>query len=78
MGKIRVEYKGGESCVTAGQAVDYMLAKWTDADGDEQELYAEAEPVDGDERGTEEELRAEIIRQAEEAGIAVERLDFAE
>lgn len=70
-GKIEVEYKAGESRKNPGEGIDYMLA---DVDG--VELYAEAEPVEGDETGTYDELRAEIIRQAEENGIDAEKLRF--
>lgn len=68
--EIPVEYQGGQS--RSGESiVDYMRAE---ADG--VELYAEAEPVEGDESGTYDELRAEIIRQAEENGIDAGKLQF--
>ena len=70
-GKVEVEYKAGESRKNPGECIDYMLA---DVDG--VELYAEAEPVEGDETGTYDELRAEIIRQAEENGIDAKKLRF--
>ena len=67
---IRVEYQSGQSRSGEGIA-DYMRAE---VDG--VELYAEAEPAEGDETGTYDELRAEIIRQAEENGIDAEKLRF--
>ena len=69
-GEILVEYQCGQS--RSGESiVDYMRAE---VDG--VELYAEAEPVEGDESGTYDELRGEIIRQAEENGIDTEKLRF--
>lgn len=67
---IHVEYKGGQSRL-GSHAVDYMRA---DVDG--VELYAELPPVDGDETGTYEALKAEIIAQAQERGIDASRLAF--
>lgn len=68
--EVPVEYQSGQS--RSGESiVDYMRAE---ADG--VELYAEAEPVEDDEIGTYDELRAEIIRQAEENGIDTEKLRF--
>ncbi|MDY0237184.1 MAG: hypothetical protein RBR71_14260 [Gudongella sp.] len=66
--KIDVEYLGAESRRTPGLAVDYMLAI---VPGEEEdiELYAEAPTVRGEETATYEGLRAEIRRQAEDAGI---------
>lgn len=69
-GEILVEYQSGQSRSGEGIA-DYMRAE---VDG--VELYAEAEPVEGDESGTYDELRAEIIRQAEENEIDAEKLRF--
>lgn len=69
-GEILVEYQCGQSRSGEGIA-DYMRAE---IDG--VELYAEAEPVEGDETGTYDELRAEIIRQAEENGIDTGKLQF--
>ena len=68
--EIPVEYRSGQSR-NGESVVDYMLT-WID----DVELYAEAEPVEGDETGTYDELRAEIIRQAEENGIDTEKLRF--
>lgn len=52
-------------------AVDYMIC---DIDGIE--LYAEAQPVEDDETGTYDGLRAEILKQAEAEGIDPETLHF--
>ena len=69
-GEILVEYQSGQS--RRGESiVDYMRAE---AGG--VELYAEAEPVEDDEIGTYDELRAEIIRQVEENGIDTGKLRF--
>lgn len=70
-----------------GQAMDgihgcvYMLGRYVDDDGDEQELYAEVlapdteEECDDDDFGYDE-LKAEIIKQAKEIGISEDRLIF--
>jgi hypothetical protein len=68
---ILVRYAAGESRQHPGKAIDYMLA---DVDGTE--LYAEAEPVEGDETATYEDLAAEILSQAVAAGIDVTRLEW--
>ena len=73
--KYEVRYECGEARMNPGQAVDYMLAMVPVEDG-EVELYAEAEPVEDDECGTYDDLKAEILRQAEKAGINVETLKF--
>ena len=67
--KIRVQYSGGESRMNPGKAIDYMLAV---VDGIE--LYAEVDAQD-DNRSYDE-LRQEIIAQAETKGIKVSRLRF--
>lgn len=82
-----VSYAGGESREVPGKGVDYMIVAAKDADGDDVELYAEmenptarvidGEPVVDDERATYEELKAEIIRQAKEAGVDTGLLDFS-
>lgn len=69
-----------------GQAMDgihgcvYMLGRYVDDDGDEQELYAEVLAPDTEEECDDDfgydELKAEIIKQAKEAGISEERLIF--
>lgn len=73
MDKIRVEFLGGESRWNCGQGVNYMMA-----DVDDIELYAEC-VYDGD--GCFDDysyliLKEEIIKQAEENGIDVDRLVF--
>lgn len=75
--KIEVRYEGGEARMPKyfGQAVDYMLAI-VPVEDDEIELYAEAEPVEDDECGTYDDLKAEILRQAEAAGIDAATLKF--
>ena len=70
MKKYTVSYEGGES-KNGGYAVDYMLA---DCDG--VELYAEMPPVEGDETGSYEPLKEEILRQAEEQSVKPESLSF--
>lgn len=67
---IRVEYKAGQSRYGT-HAVDYMLAEVEGV-----ELYAEMPPVEGDETGTYEALKAEIIAQAQERGVDASRLAF--
>jgi hypothetical protein len=78
MKKITVKYEAGESRTrttkaedgrTVALAVDYVLATVTGGEDDELELYAEAEPVEDDETGTYDDLKAEIVRQAEESKI---------
>lgn len=70
MKKFFVEYDGGQSRYS-DCGIDYMLA---DVDG--VELYAEAEPHEDDETGTYDELKAAILEQAAENGIAAESLKF--
>lgn len=70
MKKYEVEYSAGEAR-NGNESVDYMLVEINDV-----ELYAEAAPDPEDETGTYEELKAEIIRQAEKNGIDVEALSF--
>lgn len=70
MDKIKVRYDGGQSR-EGSHAVDYMLAE---VDG--VELYAELPPIEGNETGTYEALKAEIIAQAQERGIDVARFAF--
>lgn len=65
-----VRYEGGESRYS-NAGIDYMLA---DVEG--VELYAEAKPVDGDECGTYDELKAAILEQAAAHGIPAELLVF--
>ena len=70
MKKYEVEYSAGEAR-NGNESVDYMLVEINDV-----ELYAEVAPDPEDETGTYEELKAEIIRQAEKNGIDVEALRF--
>lgn len=70
MKKYEVEYSAGEAR-NGNESVDYMLVEVNGI-----ELYAEATPDPEDETGTYEELKAEIIRQAEKNGIDVEALRF--
>lgn len=72
--KYNVEYQGGESREIPGMAVDYMLANVM-VDGEEVELYAEKE-AEEDETATYEDLKAMILEQAKEYGIAAESLSF--
>lgn len=77
MGKIKVEYKSGESRLKAKHSVDYMQAIIEDENGpDTIELYSEAEIVENDETGSYDELKAAILEQAEEKGIPAEALVF--
>lgn len=86
MDKIRVEFLGGESRWNCGLDVNYMMAE-VETDDDTIELYAECtyegtefdkEPfdVDGFDDYSYPILKEEIIRQAEENGIDVNRLVF--
>lgn len=82
MEKIEVKFEAGEACYWHhGElpAVNFMLAKFEDEDGDWVELYAEHEIVEDEDAGGDEgydELKAEIIEQAAEYGIAADRLHF--
>ena len=71
MEKYLVHYGSGESRENPGVGVDYMKA---DIDG--VELYAEMPPVEGDETGTYDALKAEILAQAQARGIDVSCLAF--
>lgn len=85
--KIKVEFLGGESRI-GKEAVNYMLAKATDAEGEEIELYAEVKAsdyeaeIEGDFNENDFDdysyplLKADIIKQAEEKGIDTKKLDF--
>lgn len=77
---ISVLYAAGESrylppfsCVFP--AVDYMLAT-IEGEDEDIELYAEATPIDGDECGTYDELKAAILEQAAAHGIPADALSF--
>ena len=85
--KIKVEFLGGESRI-GKEAVNYMLAKATDAEGEEIELYAEVKAseyeaeIEGDFNESDFDdysyslLKADIIKQAEENGIDTKKLEF--
>lgn len=68
-----VEYLAGDSRYTPGTGVDYMRALVIES---EIELYAEREQQPDDECGTYDVLKAEILEQATEHGIAHESLIF--
>lgn len=85
--EIKVEFLGGESRI-GRETVNYMLAKATDAEGEEIELYAEVkasvmkQKIEGDFNENDFDdysyplLKADIIKQAEENDIDVSRLKF--
>ena len=89
---INVIFEGGSSRFNPSAGVNYMLAKAHDKDGDEIELYAEVAAPDDwagrdpDEIAEEEmerfdkesynQLKAEILRQAEKNQINPDALDF--
>lgn len=88
--KIKVSFEGGESRDPFKGSCNYMLATTTDDEGDEVELYAE-ESIKGTRFDCDEHedfdfdgfddysypiLKAEITRQAIEAGIDPARLEF--
>jgi|GEM_PF-379140 len=75
MTKYRVEYQSGESR-NGNKAVDWMMARIPQEEGEDIELYAETDPIDGVEDGTYETLKAEILDQAAEKGIPSESLKF--
>jgi hypothetical protein len=70
--KAYVIFEGGESRNRPGIAVDYMLVTLTDGT----ELYAEAEAVEGKDWANFDDLKTEILQQAEEKGISPDRLNF--
>lgn len=85
LGEIKVEFLGGESRI-GRESVNYMLAKYTDESGENEELYSEVKVSDY----TDEEhfdinafdeysypiLKADIIEQAKRKGIDINRLEF--
>lgn len=85
--EIKVEFLGGESRI-GRETVNYMLAKATDAEGEEIELYAEVKAsdyeteIEGDFNENDFDnysyplLKADIIKQAKENGVDVGRLKF--
>ena len=74
MKKYKVEYQGGEGRYTTA-AVDWMMVT-IETDDEPIELYAEREMVEGDETATYDDLKADILRQAEENGIDKDSLIF--
>lgn len=70
--KAKVVFEGGKSRYDAEKAVNYMLVNLTDGT----ELYAEADAVEGDDWANFDTLKAEILKQAAEAGIGEDRLYF--
>lgn len=70
MKKYDVEYSAGEARNGNG-SVDYMLVEIDDI-----ELYAEAAPDPEDDTATYDELKEEILRQADKNGIDRESLLF--
>lgn len=74
MKKYKVTYQGGEGRYTTA-AVDWMMVT-IETDGEPIELYAEREMVEGDETATYDDLKADILRQAEENGIDKDSLIF--
>ena len=70
MKKYIVEYKSGDSRMSPGTSVDYMIVIVDDI-----ELYAEAVSQD-DESATYDELKASIIEQARKHGIDADILKF--
>lgn len=74
MKKYKVTYQGGEGRYTTA-AVDWMMVT-VETDDEPIELYAEREMVEGDETATYDDLKADILRQAEENGIDKDSLIF--
>jgi len=70
-----VECQSGESILSPGKLVDYMLAI-IEVNGRETELYAEQDQVKGREQEIHNKLKEEIIAQAKDYGIAPEQLKF--
>ena len=65
----KVDYKSGDSRINPGVSVDYMLVVVNGV-----ELYAEA--IAQDENANYDELKASIIKQANEHGICADTLIF--
>ena len=74
MKKYKVTYQGGEGRYTTA-AVDWMMVT-IETDDEPIELYAERDMVEGDEIATYDELKADILQQAEENGIDKDSLVF--
>ena len=84
MKKYIVGYYNGESRQQPGKGCDYMICAARDEDGEPVELYAEMLEPDGLAVGDMaawdyaifNDLKADIIRQAKDCGIAAEQLAF--
>lgn len=74
MKKYKVTYQGGEGRYT-NEAVDWMMVT-IETDDEQIELYAEREMIEGDETANYDDLKADILRQAEENGIDKNSLVF--
>lgn len=74
MKKYKVTYQGGEGRYT-NEAVDWMMVT-IETDDEPIELYAEREMIEGDETANYDDLKADILRQAEENGIDKNSLVF--
>lgn len=81
-GKALVLYQAGESRYDPLKGIDFMLCHLDSVDRGDIELYAEADPVPGDEPdtwdelGTYDELKSEILKQAEAEGVPADILHF--
>lgn len=75
-GKALVLYQAGESRYDPSKGIDFMLCRLDRSEWGDIELYAEADPVEGDELGTYDELKAEILKQAEAEGVPADILRF--
>ena len=84
MKKHTVGYYGGESLQYPGKSCDYMICHVDDEDGELVDLYAEVicpddvteDSIDAWSDSVYDDLKAEIIRQAKDYGIAAEQLEF--
>ena len=82
--KYRVRFYNGGSRQHPGKACDYMICWVEDEDSNSIELYAEALEPDGSavadmvawDYAIFNDLKAEIIDQAERLGVAAEQLEF--
>lgn len=71
-----VEYESGESTTSPGEPCDYMQCDAVNSAGETVTLYAELPPVEGDETGTYDALKHEILEQAENMDVDPETLRF--
>lgn len=84
MKKYTVRYHNGESRQQPGKGCDYMLCWVENEGGNSVELYAEIlcpddvaeDAVDDWSDSVYDDLKAEIIEQAELLGVAAEQLEF--